>query len=79
MTNEELCQYAGQWVELQLTDGRRIVGKLVTDNSGSHSDTKFEIDQPSAALNENPPRLAIADASLIETVKTIAAPPETFD
>lgn len=73
MTPQELTQYVGQMVEVRLVSGESAVGRLDTDADG------FVIVQPSAAANEDPPRLGITDAELVESVRSIPLPPQTLD
>jgi predicted aspartyl protease len=73
MTPEELSQYVGLLVEVRLASGESVVGRLDTGVDG------FVIVQPSAAANEDPPRLGITDAALVETVRSIPLPPQTLD
>jgi hypothetical protein len=60
-------------VEVRLVSGESAVGRLDTDADG------FVIVQPSAAANEDPPRLGITDAELVESVRSIPLPPQTLD
>jgi hypothetical protein len=73
VTNDELRGYAGQWVEVQLVSGETLVGRLVSDERG------FVLQQPVAGPNEDPPQIGIRDASVVTAIKTVAAPPETYD
>jgi O-phosphoseryl-tRNA(Cys) synthetase len=73
MKDEELRQYADQWVEAKLRDGKTLVGRLVVAAPSS-----FEIDQPSADLGAGAPRLCI-DAGSVEDIRVLQSPPPTLD
>jgi hypothetical protein len=79
MTNEQLLQYANEPVELQLRDGERIVGELLTDEARIAVGTPFGIKQPEAAPNAGPTWRGISDASMVEWVRILEETPETLD
>lgn len=78
MTDADLRQYANQWIEARFVDGKTLVGRLVLDASGSPSGSDFQIQEPAANPDAEPPRTNV-DPTLVASVRPIAAPPEALD
>jgi len=80
MTDEELAQYLGQWVEVRFRDGRTTIGKLAAGElAAPASPGTLAIEIPPAAVSQGPTWLPIVDVSEIEAVRAIERPPETID
>lgn len=78
MTDKELHQYAGKWIEATLVDGRTVMGRLLVDEPHILLTGPFEIEQPPASPDAPPPRIGV-DALNIVSVRALEAPPETLD
>jgi hypothetical protein len=73
VTDAELRQYADQWVEVRLTNGESVIGKLIA------SEGQYAVEQPSANIDERPPIVVIPNAGVVVSVRGVARPPDTID
>jgi hypothetical protein len=73
MTDDELQQYIGLLVEVRLTSGETLLGRLKKGGNG------YAVEQSSSNPDQALALIAIDSAGDIASVRTVSAPPEMLD
>jgi len=79
VTDAELKQFLGEWVEVKLANGEVLVGKLLTDDARIAAGNPYVVEVPEARFDAGPMYVGIQGAEAVASVHVLEAPPETLD